>query len=55
MSESPNDDKTLVVHAVGFCSIGGQEYRGHGIGRSMAEMVIEWAYLSDLKENLKLG
>lgn len=47
MSESPNDDKTFVVHAVGFCSIGGQEYRGRGIGRTMAEMVIEWATVNE--------
>jgi GNAT superfamily N-acetyltransferase len=43
MPASPDDGKTLVVEAVGFCSIGGQKYRGHGIGRAMAEMAIDWA------------
>ena len=43
MPTSPDDDKTLVVEAVGFCSIGGQKYRGHGIGRAMADMMIDWA------------
>jgi len=43
MPLSPDDDMTLVVQAVGFCSIGGHEYRGHGIGRAMAELMIEWA------------
>lgn len=43
MPTSPDDNKTLVVEAVGFCSIGGQKYRGHGIGRVMAEMMIDWA------------
>ncbi len=43
MPVSPDDDRTLVVQAVGFCSIGGQEYRGRGIGRTMAELMIEWA------------
>ena len=43
MPVSPDDDKTLVVEAVGFCSIGGQKYRKHGVGRAMAEMMIDWA------------
>jgi GNAT superfamily N-acetyltransferase len=38
-----DDDKTLVVEAVGFCSIGGQKYRRRGIGRAMAEMMIDWS------------
>lgn len=40
---SPDDSNVLVVKAVGFCSIGGQEYRKRGIGRAMAEMMIDWA------------
>jgi len=43
MPTSPDDNKTLVVEAVGFCSIGGQKYRRHGIGTAMAEMMIDWA------------
>jgi len=43
MPTSLDDNKTLVVEAVGFCSIGGQQYRGHGIGRAMADMMIDWA------------
>jgi GNAT superfamily N-acetyltransferase len=38
-----NDDKILVVEAVGFCSIGGQNYRRRGIGRAMVEMIIDWS------------
>lgn len=43
MPASAGDDKTLVVEAAAFCSIGGQKYRRHGIGRAMAEMMIDWA------------
>ena len=43
MPASPDDDRTLVVEAVGFCSIGGQKYRRHGIGNAMAAMMIDWA------------
>lgn len=43
MLVSPCDDKTLVVQAVAFCSIGGQKYRGRGIGCAMTELMIEWA------------
>ena len=43
MSASSGDDKTLVVEAAAFCSIGGQKYRRHGIGSAMAEMMIDWA------------
>ena len=40
---SSDDEKTLYVGAVGFCSIGGQKYRAHGIGEEMAGMMIDWA------------
>lgn len=43
MPTSSDADKALVVEAVGFCSIGGQKYRGHGIGKAMADMMIDWA------------
>ncbi len=43
MADTSYDDKTLVIEAVGFCSIDGHEYRRRGIGRAMAEMVLDWA------------
>ena len=43
MPRSPGDDRTLVVEAVGLCSVGGQKYRGRGIGKAMAQMMIDWA------------
>jgi len=49
MNETSYDDKTLVIQAVGFCSIGGHEYRHHGIGRAMGEMILEWAKLNRWK------
>ena len=49
MPKTSNDSKTLVIEAVGFCSIRGNEYRGHGIGKTMAKMVIDWAVLNGWK------
>ncbi|MHB0947314.1 MAG: hypothetical protein ACYC3B_09090 [Sedimentisphaerales bacterium] len=43
MAETSYDAKTLIIEAVGFCSIDGHEYRHRGIGRAMAEMVLNWA------------
>lgn len=43
MPAAPDDAQTLVAQAVGFCSIGGQKYRGRGIGSAMAEMMIDWS------------
>jgi len=34
---------TLAVGSCVLCSLAGDEYRGKGIGRTMAELMIEWA------------
>ncbi len=49
MLETDYDAKTLVIEAVGFCSIMGHEYRGRGIGRAMGGMILEWAKLNNWK------
>ncbi len=43
MPTSSDDDRTLLIEAVGFYSIGGQKYRGQGIGKTMVGMMIDWA------------
>jgi len=37
------DSKTLALGSWVLCSLEGGEFRGKGIGRAMAEMMIEWA------------
>jgi len=46
MTETSYDDKTLVIEAVGFCSITGHEYRHRGIGKATAQMVLDWAKIN---------
>ena len=37
------DEGTLVVVNVGFCSLSGHEFRRQGIGKAFVEIMLEWA------------